>query len=134
MKILIVDDQDILRKSVMIHLEFLFRDAEIMECVSGLESLETVGRFKPDVIFMDISMPGMSGIQATRELLTEYPDQRIIAFSMNDNVEMVHKMLKAGAAAYLLKTDSMDDFKMAVDAVLNGKVFISPNIVSERGE
>ncbi|MEO8403163.1 MAG: response regulator transcription factor [Chitinophagaceae bacterium] len=131
MKILIVDDQDIIRRSVTVNLEFLFPDAEFVECRSGLESLEKVGNFKPDIIFMDISMPGMSGMQATREILSEYPGQRIIAFSMNDNIEMVHIMLKAGASGYLLKTDTMDDFQKAVDEVSKGKTFISKNVVSE---
>ena len=130
MKILIVDDQEVLRKSVMVHLELIFSDAEIMECASGMESLNMIGRFDPDIIFMDISMPGMSGIQATRQIVAEYPGQRIIGFSMNDNMEMVEKMLSAGASAYLLKTDSMDDFKKAVEEVLEDHQFISPNIMT----
>lgn len=70
----------------------------------------------------------MDGIKATRLLISKFPKQKIIAFSMNDNDEMLNRMIKAGAKGYLLKTDDQEEYLLAVEAVQNGDLFISKNV------
>lgn len=128
LKFLIVDDQKIIRKSLTEKLIDLFSDAEVRETASGKECLSLMQVFSPDIIFMDISMPEMSGIEATRVILSKDPYQKIVGYSMNDNDDTLNKMLNAGAKGYLLKTDDSEDYEEAVKCILSGHLFISRNI------
>lgn len=129
LKFLIVDDQKIIRESLAEKIRFILADAQILDTGSGKESISIAKVFRPDIVFMDISMPEMDGIEATRLILSELPSQKIIAFSMNDNDEMLNKMMNAGAKGYLLKTDDLEDYQVAIDTVLSGQIFISKNVI-----
>lgn len=127
-KFLVVDDQQIIRESLSEKLRYVFDDVIVEASGSCMECLQCLENFSPDLVFMDISMPEINGIQCVKLILSKYPEQKIIAFSMNDNDEMLNKMLKAGTRGYLLKTDNVQDTRTAVDQVLGGQVFISKNI------
>lgn len=127
-KFLIIDDQKIIREGLSEKLRSLFEKTEIRELASGKDSPDVVRQFEPDIIFMDISMPDMDGIETTRLILSQFPGQNIIAFSMNDNDETLNKMMDAGVRGYLLKTDDETDFLAAVDTVLSGHFFVSKSI------
>ena len=128
LKILVVDDQVIIRDSVVAKLQFLYNEAEVQEASGGEVGLYILDDFVPDLIFMDISMPEMDGVETTREILKKFPAYKIVAYSMNDNDEMLHRMLDAGVKGYLLKTDSIKDFEKAIETVLSGEVFISKKV------
>ncbi|HVW98196.1 MAG TPA: response regulator transcription factor [Mucilaginibacter sp.] len=130
MTFLIVDDQVIIREALTLQLGTLYKGSLVREAASGKECLKILQTFKPDIIFIDISMPEMNGIEVTLKALALYPLQKIIAFSMNDNREMLNKSLKAGVQGYLLKTDDLKDYKVAVDTVYSGQVFISKNMMN----
>lgn len=127
-KFLIIDDQAIVRESLLENLKSVYEQIEVAQASSGKRGHEMVGDFNPDIIFMDISMPEMDGIATTRMILSDFPGQKIIGFSVNDNDEVLNRMLKAGATGYLLKTDMLEDFIVAIDSVLCGQVFISRNL------
>ena len=116
----------------MAKLKFLFSNAEVMDTASGKDSLSIVENLRPDIVFMDISMPEMNGVEVTRMILAKFPLQKIIGFSMNDNDETHNRMIKAGAKGYLLKTDDMEDYQAAIEDVLKDQVFISRNIMKKR--
>lgn len=125
---MIVDDQQIIREGLTEKIKKLYSDAEIVQCASCEECEKIIDLFLPDIVFMDISMPEVNGISCTKRLLSVDGRYKVLAFSMNDNDEMLNKMLKAGARGYLLKTDSVQDTRTAIEEVLNGDIFISKNI------
>jgi len=94
----------------------------------GKALLELVGRTQPDVILMDIKMPKIDGISATKSISAQYPNIKVIAFSMFDQEDAVKQMLKAGAKGYLLKNSPLEEVLHAVKTVQNGGTFFDKNI------
>lgn len=107
----------------------LYADAFIAESSSGKNGPDLILAHQPDIIFMDISMPDLDGIAATRQIREVFPEQKIIGFSMNDNDETLNRMMKAGAIGYLLKTDDLEDYRICIENALEGNTFISKNII-----
>jgi len=113
-KILVVDDHALFRKAVI---EFLNGEDgfEIYaQAASGLEAVQLADRLNPDVIMMDVSMPGMDGIQATNLIRQSQPDAKIIALSMHDDEIMRNRMHAAGAAAYIRKDALAGELMQAI--------------------
>lgn len=108
MKILVVDDSEPMRNVLIMLLKQLFDTIEIDEAVHGIAAIERHKSADYDVTFMDVSMPEMNGVEATKRILSEFPDRKIIAFSMNDDKEKITAMFSAGAKQYLLKTDPVE--------------------------
>jgi DNA-binding NarL/FixJ family response regulator len=128
MKILIADDHGIVRcgLKVLIAKE---PDMEVVgEAEDGDSVLKLAKELSPDVIIMDIAMPGMNGIEATRQILKENPAIRIIALSMYSEKYFVTEMLKAGASGYVLKSYLFDEISKALHAAVEGKHYLSPRI------
>lgn len=86
----------------------------IMEAVNGKEAVQIARKFRPDVILMDVSMPGMNGVDATKIIHSELPQTRIIGLSMCDDLETTETMLNAGAAIFLAKTAPLDVLLAAI--------------------
>jgi DNA-binding NarL/FixJ family response regulator len=85
-------------------------------------------KFRPDVIIMDVAMPDLNGIEATRQIVAELPGVKIIALSMHDDRRFVLNMLKAGAAGYMLKDCAFKDLAKAIRVVMSKKTYLSPEV------
>jgi len=101
------------------------------EVASGEEALEKLAQMEaPDLVIMDISLPGMNGIQTTRKILKEFPETKILILSMYNNPTFVHQALEAGAFGYILKESMVDELRNAIESVSRGKKYLSEKILS----
>lgn len=127
-KVLVVDDHELVRIGLCGLIETTADVTVVGECGSGEEALTAVRELEPDVVFMDIRMPGIGGLEATRRLLVSHPDIKIIIISaMTDDVYPT-VLLKAGAAGYITKSASHHEIEDALQTVLDGRVYVSPEI------
>jgi len=125
-RVVLVDDHAIVRDGLK---SLLSRDADIDvvgEAENGREALEKVRSLKPDVVVMDIAMPELSGIDATRTILSDHPGVRVVALSMHSDSRHIAEMLSAGAAGYLLKDCAFDELATAIHTVSEGRTYMSP--------
>jgi len=127
-KILLVDDHKIVRAGLRAVIAGHPDMAVVAEAGDGRTAVELAVEVSPDVIIMDISMPGLNGTEATRRILEANPDARIIALSMHLERHMVLQMLSAGAKGYLLKDGADDEVIDAVLAVMQNTTYLSPRI------
>ncbi len=127
-RLLLVDDHPIVRAG----LRMLFLAEEDMEIVgeanSGEESLQAVRELQPDVVVMDVAMPGMSGIEATRRIKEASPDTAVLALTMHEDEQYFFEMLSAGASGYIPKRAAPDDLVSAIRVVSQGNVFLYPTL------
>ena len=127
MKVLIVDDHKMMRDGLRAIMEKA--DIEVSgEAANGSEAIELAAAQPPEIVVMDISMPGLNGIDATRLLMSKNPELRVIALSMNSDRRYVAAMFKAGAAGYLLKNSASEEMIQALHAVASGMTYVSPAI------
>ena len=127
-KILLADDHTILRQGLRSVLVNEFRMNVVGEAGNGREAIELAQSLKPDIVIMDITMPDMNGVEATRRIISEQPNVKVIALSMHIDKNFVYDMLNAGASGYLLKQCAYDEVQHAIQTVLRNKKYISPNI------
>ncbi len=127
--ILLVDDHPLVRKGLRSLLESESGFTVVGEAGDGEEALQRVKALRPDVVVMDVSMPGMSGIEATGRVLAESRATKVVTLSMHSEKRFVDDMLKAGAAAYVLKDSAPEDLVGAIRAALRGECFLSPPIL-----
>jgi DNA-binding NarL/FixJ family response regulator len=129
-KILLVDDHKILREGIC-SLVRGYDDIEVIgEAADGKTALQMVKQLLPDLVIMDISMPDMNGIDATRMIRNEHPDIKIIALSMHHDKQFVSEIFRAGASGYLIKDNAFDELDHAIRIVMSGKTYINPQIAS----
>jgi len=127
-RIVIVEDHRILREGLRALLSS-DPDFEIVgEAEDGLDAIRCVGRFKPDLVLMDLSMPKMSGLDAIAEVKSQHPDTRVLVLTVHKAEEYVFEALKAGADGYLLKDATHAELMLAAATVLEGKPYLSPAI------
>ena len=130
-KVLMADDQELIRESLGIVLG-ANPDMEITGMASdGQSVLSMIKKEKPDVILMDIRMPGMDGVECTRIVKEKYPDIYIIILTTFDDDEYVYGALKYGASGYLLKGISMKELDSAIRTVVSGRAMINPEITDK---
>ncbi len=129
-RILLVDDHKILRDGIC-SLVKGYDDMEVIgEAADGRSALRLVQELSPDVVIMDISMPDLNGIDATRRITADYPKVKVIALSMHYDKQFVSEIFKAGAAGYLIKDSAFDELEHAVRVVMQNKTYINPQIAS----
>jgi DNA-binding NarL/FixJ family response regulator len=123
-KLLLVDDHPIVRSG----LKMLFLSEPTMTVVgeadSGEGAVEAVARLRPDVVIMDVSMPGMNGIEATRRIKAAHPQTAVLALTMYEDEQYFFEMLHAGASGYIPKRAAPDDLVSAIKVVAEGNVFL----------
>jgi len=126
--VVLAEDHALVRAGIRALLTAIPGVEVVAEARDGREALELIAQHLPDVAVMDITMPGLNGIEVVTRLRLEYPHVRVIVLSMHDNEEYVRKALRAGAAAYLLKDSDPAELELAVRAVANGGSYLSPTV------
>ncbi len=127
-KICIVDDHQMMREGLRSMLERETDLKIVCEAENGRDAMRLIPDIRPDVVIMDINMPDMNGIEATRQIIQENPRIKVIALSMHKDKYFVTDMLKAGASGYLLKDCSRQELNDAIRAVAESKCYLSPEI------
>jgi DNA-binding NarL/FixJ family response regulator len=129
-KIIIVDDHQIFRKGFAMIIG-TFPDMELIgEASNGQEFLDLIEKTKPDLVFMDIKMPVMNGIDATKSALQKYPELKIVALSMFGEEKYLQSMMEAGAIGFLLKDVLREELEIAIKLYLDGKNYYSEELLS----
>jgi len=127
-KVILADDHAIVRSG----LARLLQQQEGMEIVgqadNGVSAVALTKQLSPDVVVMDIGMPDLNGIEATRQIVKESPRVKVIGLSMHSSKKYIREMFKAGASGYLLKNCSFEELTEAINVVIAGKTYISPSI------
>jgi DNA-binding NarL/FixJ family response regulator len=127
-KVLLVDDHAIIRQGLSSLLEKQ-PDIKVVGSVEdGRKAVDIARELAPDLVIMDISMPNLNGIDATRKIIGEMGDVKVIALSIHSSRHFVAEMLKAGASGYILKECLFDELVEAIKTVLNGGIYLSPRI------
>src|SRR4051812_4533008 len=128
MKVLLADDHRIVREGLRSLLEAQDDMQVVGEADNGRLALEMAAEHEPDVVVMDVAMPQLNGIEATRRLMSDQPDTKVVALSMHSDRRYVSEALKAGASAYLIKDGAFDELVSAIRAVVANKVYLSPRV------
>ena len=127
-RVILADDHTLVRAGIRALLEKLPKVEVVGEAGDGREVLNLVKRHQPDVVLMDITMPGLNGLEAADRLAKEFPDVRVIILSMHNNEEYYWRALKAGAAGYLLKKAATAELATALQQVVAGEIYLSQEI------
>ncbi len=125
LRILIVDDHGLVRAGIQSLLEGQSELEVIGQAASGEEAIDKAIGLRPDLVLMDIAMPGMNGIEATRRIRTELPETRVLILTMHDDEQFFFPALRAGASGYILKDAEPEDLLNAIQTVGHGHVFVS---------
>lgn len=129
-RILLADDHDVVRAGLRLILEKLEQVEIVGEAVDGRAACELARTACPHIALLDITMPGLNGLEAARRLRVDVPAVKVIMLSMHMEARMVLEALKAGARGYLVKSQVLQELPTALRAVTAGKMFLSPSIQS----
>ncbi|MCB0163926.1 MAG: response regulator transcription factor [Anaerolineae bacterium] len=131
MKVVICDDQAIIRDGLEMLLK-LEKDIEVLgQAQDGTEAVEMVQKTQPDLVLMDLKMPGLNGIEATRQIRTHYPRTKVLVLTTYDDDEWVFDAIRAGASGYLLKDTPREEVIKAVRGTVTGKTFLDPAVAGK---
>ncbi len=131
MKILICDDQAVVRDGLELLLK-LERDFEVVgTACDGAEAVEMAGLKKPDLVLMDLKMPGVNGIEATRRIRAHFPGVKVLVLTTYDDDQWVFDAIRAGASGYLLKDTPREEIIRAIRGTLDGKSFVDPGVAGK---
>jgi DNA-binding NarL/FixJ family response regulator len=127
-RILLADDHAVLRHGLSRSLAMESDFEVVAQADDGHTAVDLVRETKPDLVVMDISMPGLNGMDATRQIRKDCPHVKVIGLSMHSNDKYIREMFKAGASGYLLKNCPFEELTEAIRSVMGGKTYISPSI------
>ncbi len=127
-RVLIADDHGLVRAGIRRLLEDTGEVEVVGEASSGMEAAALARKVRPDVVLMDLSMPGISGIEATREILDAVPEARVLILTVHDNEELFFRSLQAGAYGYVLKKAAPEELAQAVRAAARGECYLDPAV------
>ncbi len=127
-RVLLADDHTILRDGIRALLEDQSDMEVIGEAEDGLATVKLVAKLKPDVVVMDIAMPLLNGLEATRQIQRDYPEVKVLILTMHENEEYIRQVLAAGALGYVLKDAAARDLLGAIRTVNQGEAVLSPAI------
>lgn len=130
-KVLVVDDHDLVRTGITRMLADIDDLQVVGEASTGEEALLKVRELKPDVVLMDVKMPGIGGLEATRKMMRSYPDIKVVAVTVCEEDPFPTRLLQAGAAGYLTKGAALDEMVQAIRLVFAGQRYIDPQIAQQ---
>ena len=133
-RVLLADDHALVRAGIRALLEGLEGVTVVAEAGNGSEILELARKHRPDVVLLDISMPGLGGLEASALLKQELSEVRVVMLSMHANEEYVLQALRAGASGYMLKDSATAELELALQAVMQGETYLSPRISKQMVE
>ncbi len=128
LRILIADDHTLFREGVRKLLEDQPGIEVVGEASDGREAVRKVHTLRPDVVLMDIAMPSLNGLEATRQIKRDHPEVNVLVLTMYDHEEYFRQVLEAGASGYIIKRAATSDLVAAIFAVYNGEAVLSPSI------
>jgi len=129
--VMIVDDQTLFRRGLVKLLESDTRIKVVDDAANGAEALEKIAKNPPDIVLVDIKMPVMDGIEATRRIVSQYPRTRVLVLTTFENDGYVAQALKAGASGYLLKDSQPEAIVSAMLAILSGERVMTPSVADQ---
>jgi two-component system, NarL family, nitrate/nitrite response regulator NarL len=127
-KVLLVDDHPIMRAGIQARLKAYDSIEVIAEAETGREALKLTEELSPDVVLMDLKMPEMDGLMATKTLLKRHPKLKVLIFTVNDDPQCVLEVLQSGASGYVLKDSKPNELFNAIEAVYKEQAFFSPRV------
>jgi DNA-binding NarL/FixJ family response regulator len=133
-RVLVVDDHAVVREGIRHVLSEGAGFAVVGEAQSGTEAIASAAQLMPNVVVLDISMPGGSGLRAVGELIARMPEVRVLMLSVHEDIEYVHESIRAGAHGYLRKDSAPADLRAAVRALHEGKEYYSPDVARQLAE
>ncbi|EKT4465511.1 UvrY/SirA/GacA family response regulator transcription factor [Pseudomonas juntendi] len=130
-RVLVVDDHDLVRTGITRMLADIDGLQVVGEADSGESALKLARELKPDVVLMDVKMPGIGGLEATRKLLRSHPDIKVVAVTVCEDDPFPTRLMQAGAAGYLTKGAGLDEMVQAIRLTFAGQRYISPQIAQQ---
>jgi len=130
-RVLVVDDHDLVRTGITRMLADIDGLQVVGEACTGEEALLKVRELKPDVVLMDVKMPGIGGLEATRKLMRSHPDIKVVAVTVCEEDPFPTRLLQAGAAGYLTKGAALDEMVQTIRLVFAGQRYIDPQIAQQ---
>lgn len=132
-RVLLVDDHELVRAGFRVLLESVPGITVVAEAGDGRQALAAAAANRPTLVFMDIALPVLNGLEVTARIKQEFPDVQVIILSLYANHEYVAQALRSGATGYLLKNSRQAELEVAIDAVLHGQTYLSPAVSQHAG-
>ena len=132
-RILLADDHKLIREGLSALIEKQAGMEVVAEAENGRRAFQLARKVKPDVVIMDIHMPDLNGIDATRQIISDFPEVKVIGLSMYSDRQFLERMLKAGATGYLLKDCAFEELVRAVQIVVTNQTYLGSGIENSAG-